>query len=313
MVTVPEPAPNAGARPLATVSVDMDPVDLHLLGYGVRDAAPDPLIWERALPRLLERFRRAGVRATWFVVGRDAEVRAGRLREVVLERHEVASHSLTHPLALSRLPADALAREVTASRAALEAATGRPVVGFRAPNFDVDARVLDALAAAGYRYDASDYPSPVLAAARAALAASSRAPLDVMRLRALPRTFARLPHVVRTAHGALQAFPLTVTRWARWPVYHTLRYGREPHVFRARLDAIAARGEPLSYSLHAVDALGLEEDRVDRRLAAHPGMRVPLADKLALLDDTLQSIARRFQPLPFAERLPEGMPAADPA
>src|SRR4029079_19633928 len=63
-------------RPVALVSVDVDPVDLHLVGYGYRSLPPDPLVYTTALPRLLDCFGRCGVRATFFVVARDAPAHA---------------------------------------------------------------------------------------------------------------------------------------------------------------------------------------------------------------------------------------------
>jgi hypothetical protein len=109
--------------------------------------------------------------------------------------------------------------------------------------------------------------------------------------------------------GGIVQFPVSVTRGARWPVYHTLRYGQGDAAFAALLDAFASRREPLSYPLHAVDALGLEEDGVDRRLARHPGMEHPLERKLDLLDRTLAAIAARFACRTFAEPLAAGEPA----
>ena len=55
--------------------------------------------------------------------------------------------------------------------------------------------------------------------------------------------------------------------------------------------------------MHAVDALGLSEDRVDPKLSRHPGMDRPLKEKLELLDRTLEAIAARFRPVPFRDRL----------
>ena len=55
--------------------------------------------------------------------------------------------------------------------------------------------------------------------------------------------------------------------------------------------------------VHAVDALGLKEDKVDTRLSPHPGMELPLEQKLAILDRSLAAIAAAFQTLPFRDRL----------
>ena len=283
----------------------MDPIDRHLLGYGFGDLAPDPMVYEVALPRLLERFAHAGVRGTFFVVARDAEWQREALARVTTGGHEIASHSLTHPLALSRLPAERLRDELAESRRLLEAVTAAPVVGFRAPNFDVSRAVLSGLGAAGYRYDASSYPSPMLLPARMMLALQSRDPAAVLGMTPWPWSMRRAPHRLPAAAGALIEFPISVTPVARLPVYHTMRYFTGPEGFGATLDGFVRRGESLSYVLHAVDVLGLEEDGVDPRLRRHPGMRVAKSDKLRLLDETLAAIHSRFEVVPFRDRLHE--------
>lgn len=296
-----EAGPLEAGRPPATVSVDVDPVDVHLAGYGVR-AAPDPAVWERALPRLREHLGRAGVRATFFVVARDLPTRGAAVRELVRTGHEVASHSVTHPDGFAGLAPAALREELVASRVRLEDAAGAPVVGFRAPGFALTRRVAAAVREAGYAYDASLYPSPLALAAQLWLALSRR------RLRPRPRaplSLRRRPHRLATDAGTLVEFPLAVTRGLRLPVYHTARYALGDARFVAVLDGLARRGDPLSYVLHAVDALGLAEDGVDARLAVHPGMRRSLDAKRALLAGSLDAIAARFAPRPFAERLHE--------
>jgi hypothetical protein len=290
-------------RPPATVSVDVDPVDLHLVGYGYRGLDPDPTVIESALPRLIEVFARVGVRATFFVVGRDAVRNPAAVRALADAGHEVASHSLTHPFAFARLSDELMRRELDESRHALERASGGAVVGFRSPNFDVDSRALAAIATAGYRYDASGYPTPMLIPARLLLAIKSRSAGALTRLRAWPFTFRRDPHLLPIDGGRLMEFPVSVTRGLRFPVYHTARYLLGQARFERMLDAFARRGESLSYPLHGVDALGLAEDKVDARLAQHPGMEHPLEYKLALLEASLRAIVSRFEPRTFAARL----------
>ncbi len=65
--------------------------------------------------------------------------------------HELGSHSVHHEI-LPQLDDAALVAELTASRAQVEAWTGRPVVGFCYPNGSVDDRVAAATARAGYAY-----------------------------------------------------------------------------------------------------------------------------------------------------------------
>jgi hypothetical protein len=73
--------------------------------------------------------------------------------------------------------------------------------------------------------------------------------------------------------------------------------------FLKLLDGFVRRAEPLSYVVHAVDALGLTEDKVDARLAPHPGMERPLKEKLEILDRSLAAISAAFETMPFRDRL----------
>src|SRR5437667_11422886 len=107
-------------RPIAVISVDVESVDDHLVGYGVRGLPHDPLVHERALPRLLDVFARTGIRATLFLVGRDAETHAAILGKATAAGHEIASHSWSHPIRFASLPPERQHAELADSRRALE-------------------------------------------------------------------------------------------------------------------------------------------------------------------------------------------------
>ena len=296
----------------ATVSVDLDPIDLHLIGYGHQGLAPDPLAYRAAAPRLIDAFARHGVVATFFVVGRDADPEAEAIRAIARAGHEVANHSLTHPAAFESLPEAQQREELAEARARLERVTGTVVSGYRAPNFDFGPRTARMLLETGHRYDASAYPTPLLLAARLLLALKARDRRPVLRMRKWPWTWSRRPHALAVGARMLAEFPISVAGPLRIPVYHTLRYGQSDARFEATLDGLVRAGLPLSYPLHGVDVLGFAEDGVDPRLASHPGMAVSLADKLALLDRTLAAIAARFTCVPFRDRL-GSVVAAEPA
>ncbi len=303
---------DSGTKPVATISIDVDPVDLHLIGYGFPGLPADPLVYTHALPRLAEVFARCGVRATFFVVGRDAASQAQVLGGLARAGHEIASHSFSHPMAFASLGPAGMRDELEKSRAALQAATGREVLGYRSPNFDMDRGGLAMLAECGYRYDASAYPSPFLIPARLLLAFKSTDRRAVMSLKLWPFSLDRQPSVFRFGARSVREFPTSVTPALRFPIYHTLRYALGDARFGKALDGFAGRREPFSYVLHAVDALGQTEDRVDPRLAKHPGMNWALARKLELLEKTLGSIVERFAVATFEERVcaAEAAPAA---
>ena len=64
------------------------------------------------MPRLVDLLDRVGLKATLFVIARDAEAEAELWQNAARRGHEIASHSLTHPLPFSTLPADQMHREL---------------------------------------------------------------------------------------------------------------------------------------------------------------------------------------------------------
>lgn len=106
---------------------------------------------------LLARHRAYG---TFFVLGWVAERRPDVVRRIAAAGHDVASHGWWHQRVSSLTP-DEFRREVRESKAILEALSGRPCIGFRAPSFSITRGVewaLDVLVEEGYEYDSSLFP-----------------------------------------------------------------------------------------------------------------------------------------------------------
>ena len=114
----------------------------------------------RNTARLLEMFDRAGVRATFFVLGWVAERFPGLVRQIHGAGHEIASHGYSHRLVYDTTPEE-FCLDLRRARAALEAAANVPVTGYRAPSYSITRQslwALDVLVSEGYVYDASIYP-----------------------------------------------------------------------------------------------------------------------------------------------------------
>jgi len=288
----------------AVLSCDLDPVDRHLQGYGFEDLPPCDLIYRTAVPRLLELLDELRVPAVLFAIGRDAEAQRDVLRHAVDAGHEVASHSLTHPQPFSALGDAALREELETSRRRLSEAVGREVVGFRAPAWDVDRRVLRMVREAGYRYDASLFPTPVLLASRVAAFRRSTGKRSILGMEVLSHVFAPArPHVLGNGCGDLVEFPIAVTPRLRLPVYHTVAYFVSKRRFRRNLDALLRSPLPVFYEFHAADLLDLEADGVDRRMERHPGMGDGLERKEGRLREVLRTIAAARPVTTYAQAL----------
>jgi hypothetical protein len=294
----------------AVVSCDLDTVDRHLQGYGFGDLPPCELIYSTAVPRLLDLLAELRMPAVLFAIARDADRQRDVLRQAVAAGHEVASHSLTHPQPFRTLSDEALREEVAGSRRRLADAVGAEILGFRAPAWDADHRVLTAVREAGYRYDASVFPTPALIASRYAAYRRSTGMRSIFDMDILGHAFASV-RPFRLANGAsgLTEFPIAVTRWLRLPVYHTMTYFLPGWLFQRNLRALLRSDLPVCYELHAADLLDLAGDRVDPRLARHPGMSRPLAEKRAALRDILSTIVAARRPLTYRDALAEGLAA----
>jgi polysaccharide deacetylase family protein (PEP-CTERM system associated) len=111
---------------------------------------------EKNTLRLLDLFDRCsnGFKATFFVLGWIADRHPQLVREIHDRGHEVASHGNSHLMCTEMEPAE-LENDLKKSKEILEGITGKPVIGFRAPNFSISDRILPLIEAAGYQYDSS--------------------------------------------------------------------------------------------------------------------------------------------------------------
>ena len=294
------------ARPYAVFSCDLDTVDRHLQGYGFEGLPTCDRIFRTAVPRILELLAELGVPGVLFVIARDAAVQKTLLREAVATGHEVASHSFTHPQPFRAATDATLWYEIAGSRARLEDVTGTAVHGFRAPGWDVDARVLKTIGRAGYRYDASMFPTPALLASRLATYQRSAGTRSPFSMEIASHAFAPI-RPYRCVDGArgLVEFPIAVTRWLRLPVYHTVSHLVSPRFFARALGSLLRSDLPVCYEFHAADLLDLERDGIDARMARHPGMRLPLERRRAVLRDVLARIAAARRVVTYRDVLDE--------
>lgn len=88
---------------------------------------------------------------------RFAPMTVEQLRDLNQRGHEVASHTVTHPI-LPQLADDDIAREVNDAKHSIEGWLDDEVVGFCYPNGDSDERVERALRSAGYAYACTTRP-----------------------------------------------------------------------------------------------------------------------------------------------------------
>jgi len=290
---------------IASVSVDLDAVACYWRIHTLPGAPPEEarrLVLRRCLPRFGELFAKAGIKATFFVVGQDlADDAEGarHLTQLAADGHELANHSFTHPYDLVRLAAGEIAGEIDRAHQAIGACAGRAPVGFRAPGYTVSAQLLELLCARAYRYDSSAFPSLPYYAAKAAVMAGmwlARRPSGSHLGSPAVVTAPLQPY--RPASGApyrrgglpIVELPMAVTPALRLHVIGTSLV-TFPEWLRRRMVAAALRRPFFNLELHGIDLADAAADGVPAGLVARqPDLRRSLAAKWAALERTLGEV-----------------------
>ncbi|MCA0401233.1 MAG: polysaccharide deacetylase family protein [Proteobacteria bacterium] len=90
------------------------------------------------------------VRATFFLIGRNAKAAPHLARRIAEAGHTLANHSMTHPWTMRQMDHDAAWRNIMEGQAAIESAAGKRIAPFfRFPGFADTPALLESLAGAG--------------------------------------------------------------------------------------------------------------------------------------------------------------------
>lgn len=98
------------------------------------DDGPDP----KWTPQILDILKKHNVKATFFLVGRQAEDYPRVVNRIVAEGHEIGSHTYTHAN-LSAVTKEQISLELNATQFLLQSITGRSISLFRPP-YNADSR-----------------------------------------------------------------------------------------------------------------------------------------------------------------------------
>ncbi len=301
-------------KPLLSVSLDADNLWSYMKTHGDPGWETYPSYLDTLVDVVLPRLARHGLRITFFIVGKDASIarNAGALREIAQAGHEIANHSFHHEPWLHLYTKQEIEAEIALAEEHIHAATGQRTFGFRGPGFSVTRTVLEVLAARGYLYDASTFPTFIGPLARAYYFMASRG-----LSRADREQRARLFGTVRDGLRPLRPYrwdldgsslveiPVTTMPLFRTPIHlsyllylSTFSRGAATLYLRTALRLCRMSGTQPSFLLHPLDFLGC--DKV-RGLDFFPGMRLSTSSKLDLFDEVVETLRRHFHLVGMAE------------
>jgi hypothetical protein len=293
--------------------VDVDGLEVLLAHHGHPVQGERDEILLSALPRFARLFAAHQVKATFFAVGRDLldPEKRDLLGELAAAGHEIGNHTMNHPPALSALDAAGQEREIAEAEQVIADCLGVRTLGFRAPNFDVDERILAILDRRQYLYDSSVLPmpyGPLLRWCQQRLAntrgGKSRylgrmvyglAPLAPYR----PTAGA----VWRRGGAGLAEVPVTTMPFTRLPFHASFSLalrarGGGDLLFRMGYAWVNHWRVPLNYVFHACE---LADVPSDGRLKNHWGLYLPVAERLAAVDAMLRAIATGYEVSPTCQ------------
>lgn len=294
-------------KSLASISLDLDNEWSYLKTHG--DAAWEsfPSYLDIAVPRILSFLKERDLTITFFIIGQDAALEKNReaIASIAAAGHEIGNHSFNHEPWLHLYSKEELVEEVTKTEDALESVTGARPTGFRGPGFSLSPTVLDVLTERGYEYDCSTLPTYIGPFARVFYLFKSPNLSDGEREK-LKKLFGKFsdgfrslnPHFVDAGGRAIVEIPVTTFPFIKTPIHtsyllYLANFSKTAAkaYWRTALAACSATGVQSSLLLHPLEFLSGEDVPA---LKFFPGMSLPLAEKLEIVADMLDTFMSRF-------------------
>jgi hypothetical protein len=313
------------SKKVGTLQVDVDELWVYYgsIGREVPAEVPFP-VYQQGIPRLLDLFDRFGIRATFFICGRDLPAQASTVTEIARRGHELANHSSQHRNGFARLSRTEKCAEISDTSDLIHAASHQQPIGFKAPVFSFSPDLLDILRELGYQYDSSVLPTPYAPLMRVlqrrlsggyvdsghyGQAINGLAPLcpyqpdpvaphrparDVrIRQRAAERSESGNPTAVWEA-------PVTTMPILRLPMHSTFVMTVGQPLFDLGLALARARRVPINYLLHAADVIDAVSDPA---LASYKFLTLSWAAKRPLYEHILGALTTFYEIVPTCEYL----------
>jgi peptidoglycan/xylan/chitin deacetylase (PgdA/CDA1 family) len=288
--------------PQASINIDIDTLSDDIDGDAriIRCDELRAITYRRVMPRFLELLDRHGVKATFFIIGRDVADHEDVVAAIAASGHELANHTMTHPKQFVHLGDDTIAREIADCSRALERVAGRAIVGFRAPGYTISMRVIDALRRAGYRYDSSLNTSLCYYALKKMFKAVRLTDKDYLSTQRLGDIFGpRGPYRMSTtrlgrpdASASFVEIPISIVPYVSYPFVTSLLLQFGPRPSLRALSWLVSRGAFVNCELHINEFT----DRAD--LNGHNGsfyltrqyVRIDLAERMTYFDRLITAI-----------------------
>lgn len=300
----PEPYPRA------CLTVDLDSLGCYREIHGLDRLASDraDAAYTIGVRRLIDFFDDAGVPATLFVVGRDAEhpQHAELLDEAVHNGFELGNHTYSHFYDLPERSGEVQESEIARAEDAIEAACGQRPVGYRAPGYNITPGILEIVAARDYLYDSSVFPCPPYYFAKGAIMALRRLQRRPSRSAMTPAQNLLAPIGPYRPHARQiwkrderssmpLEIPMCLVPGVRFPVIGTSLHLMGTAGFNAVYPLLRrAYDQIFQLEFHAIDFMDADDVDSEALIAAQPDLRVPWREKRALYAQVISRLREDY-------------------
>jgi hypothetical protein len=285
--------------------VDIDSPRTLMNFWGLEGEEPDSQnFYELAMQRALEFFNKLDVKVTFFCVGQeikqDAKA-ASQIKAAFDQGHEIANHSQTHTYQLSKMTSKEIEYEIDACTEEIKQLTGIRPLGFRAPSYEMNERVMDVLRDRGFAYDSSAFWSALQGLIKQYYAKFTKNKTS----NSFGTGTARIPNrpyypsktdwqakVSDGASGSLLEIPVTRTDIFQLPFYNNFHL-KTPVIYR-ELVCRSMRQPVVIYLIHLIEFADMD-DGLHAGLKVHPNLSKNYATKSGILKNFILQLKQRYK------------------
>ena len=278
---------------VCSVTVDVDCLRSNFKGFGLRKNSYSFKEFEIGIENLLAFFSCFNIRATFFFVAQDLEIKtnADIIKSVIAEGHEIASHSYSHPQGFRLLSIEEKAYELKKSKEILENISGQSVIGFRAPGWNISDDTLPILRGLGYKYDSSVFPTSISILLKALHYYAMRK-RDLLTRTTLGEFYYLLSpsypyhtderRLGKQGNSDFVEFPVQVAGFLRLPFFATFHLSY-PSCIEMEYKDIKNR-RIINYQMHLSDFVDYTVKEFSHEVPQQVGSYLPVALKLTLVE-----------------------------
>jgi peptidoglycan/xylan/chitin deacetylase (PgdA/CDA1 family) len=250
--------------------------------------------YETAFGRIFEFIAKLDIKASFFVVGKEIEG-SERIHNIIRKAHslghEIENHTYSHPFGLAEMEVEEIKREITKCSELIHSITGRRPVGFRAPGYSINNKVLEILKDEGFKYDSSCFWSVMIPALKYGKKILLKGNIKSDGFGYVGH---RLPHEPYEIMPDLAELPLPRLKFSGLPFYNNFNLWAP--AFYSSIVSKTIRRKTLVYLFHAVEFVDMS-DNLPKEISNHPNIKMPLKVKLARSEKIVRELLERYEPM----------------